>query len=98
MCPLRLTGELEAFRGKLVCPDAETNERLLCAGGCAPRVRPGQPRCSVLQCLLLAARDRRSAGAAEALGLLLTESRLKGEIKIRRDKNPRNNRSCLYWF
>lgn len=93
MCPLRLTGELEASRGKLVCTDAGSDERLLCAGGCAPRVRPGQP-----QRLLLAARDRRSAGAAEPLGLLSTESRLKGEIKIRRDEIPRNNGSCLYWF
>lgn len=63
MCPLHLTGELEASRGELICTVA-SNERLLCAGGCAPRVRPGHPRCAVLQRLLLAPRERRSAGAS----------------------------------
>lgn len=104
MCPLRLTGELEASRGELICTDAmsgycvqeaarpgsgwDSRAARSCSASCWPREN-GRVRVPARHGI---------TSEAESIGLLLTESRIKGEIKIKRDENPRNSRSCLYWF
>lgn len=69
MCPLGLTTGACGFPRAVGLHGRGNNERLLCAGGRAPRVRRGQPRCAVLWRLLPVARGiaaARTVGPAAA--------------------------------